>query len=447
MTKLLPLLIVFTVLCQKSFAIPVYRSQTSLFPSGDLSAHKLNAHIQRSQVKKWLKIKLQMQTGWIEEDSVFKIWEFVREVKSIEQTPLRSNPRWSEQAIHVIGKGETAYVVAEQEDWLHVQTLKGGHLAWVPKSAMVPDPKDLGVVHLLEGHSVRRAQVVDIQDGSLKVKDRAKGFELIPVTKMLSLLNFVHGFSNSKGTEFKPVLRLTAQGFLLKPSGRIELQKDLFKIYNTELAFIKKSGTRILADPHPNSAVISLAPQGASLQILSHKRQVWNLSQLSSSAEPLWWTEDLEKSKTPQIHSLQLSHKELFQRKIFAMETAQSIKGFMIASAKGVFISRNNGQTWRQVPYFGEGNFPISISGNGTLYVGGMRSQDQGESFQEYLPWHQISKTLAQHGLLQPKHLDLRQIRILDKNGVALEVKISTGDTLERFLSADGGLTWQLSLQ
>lgn len=147
----------------------------------------------------------------------------------------------------------------------------------------------------------------------------------------------------------------------------------------------------------------------------------WNQSLLEKHGE-VWWQEPNLKNKydAPII----LTTEELESRLLFAKVKATQSKNLILASANGIFISKDN-SSWKHLSQFGENNYPVAIGPKNTLIVGDQISFDEGKNFQNYLKWDQIALQ-AQISLNHPpQYLKLQNITFIAPS--TLELQIETG--------------------
>jgi hypothetical protein len=419
------------------YSIPVYKSPDSLFESGDLSLKELEEKVLRETTRVWFELENKKgNKGWARKSDLFTFWDFASIAVTSDSTPLRSNPSYESKVTKKLKKGLKVQVLAVEENWLLIQ--QAGKPYWAPLQYLHPAPYDLGHIYITDGTKPRKKERIQKVDN---LGIHALSLEKpTPIRNTLSLFHFIDGLVLEKGGPVFPVYKMLQRGYFVQKHGLIRFEDVSARIFDLSKAYAKDDGLMLRIHPNAHSTKKLLAPRGEGFKISNIHYEQWKLSKTRYDGD-LWWNNGLPKEL--QKEKLRLSTTQLFNRRIFSMQKMKNGDPTMFASAKGLFKSLD-GELWEPVSGFDEKDYPIAVSESGHIFVGDKRSIDGGKSFSNYIPWHEITQTLNKRLTYQADILELRKVKVLDKIGQHLEIKVHTGTELRTLLSANGGKSWTL---
>lgn len=151
----------------------------------------------------------------------------------------------------------------------------------------------------------------------------------------------------------------------------------------------------------------------------------------------------------------ELDTSALFKRGLFDVISSPTVAHLAFASAGGVFLTRD-GRIWKSIPRFGKANFPLAIAQDGTVFVGGYFSPDNGQHFFPYVRWEKVIKAITRRETSNAPQdfrmlaIHLTPIRAHTKTAKLLHIRQRIALTLEsknyRFVvrTSNFGENWRL---
>ena len=125
------------------------------------------------------------------------------------------------------------------------------------------------------------------------------------------------------------------------------------------------------------------------------------------------------------------------------MATSPAIPALKFVSAQGVYRT-NDGREWSRIATFANNNYPIAIAGAGAVFIGPYLSDDQGETFQQWIRWDILVSTLRHLNQHAPPSLQIAEIRPLDASGRRVLLKLNLGAGLPvSVVTDDQGVSWR----
>lgn len=426
MTGLHFLLTLTTALLGDAHAVPIFVSPKSLFPSGEGDPSELRSNVLRTQEKIWIQVKTQGRTGWMEKEKQLHFWNFT--TSAIVRRPsggLKAGDR-----VEVLSLEPSEATVVKPSHWKQTHT--------VPLDNLLPNPKSLGGIWVDVKKGDRKfSRVQSVKDGELVLEDGSK----LAVLKNLSLFHFMDSVKLRGQKGFHKVIQMTALGFLVGTDVKPVRFEDLEGwTLNPKLAFAKlNTEAALYENPQSRSKVLlKLAVGLHKLETLKEVKERWHLSSLGKKGR-FWWTDAPRVFTTEPFWSVD----ELFARKIFQLETSPKNPSLVVASANGIFLSRDSGRTFQKLKHFPDSNQPVRFNGDGHLFVGNQVSRDGGFHFDEYFSWLTLAK-LAQREL-HGQNLVFDLLKILpQKNGEGLDLVVQVSDQQLVFTTFDLGKNWRV---
>lgn len=410
-------------------ATPVYLRLDSLFPSGHYSRQLLEGRTKRVQFQRWMRVQTKAAAGdgliygWLPEDHLLTPLKLASEGVLTEDVPIRKDMEMDALNGKMLSKQTPVLLLEIKGSWVKAQPLPASEneSSWVPTESLKP----------LSRPQTQRA------------------------------------YTHSKTTVFVlPGLHARRMGDI--NAGQflsvIKFQKDWLEVqYQGGSAFIRRAdawtledlgekGARPLANqaplrsaPLPYSDLVAHLPAKASLEVIEAKTRRWGLARVQEIGD-VWWpiSEEFDDEKEPQGPGKEkILTSDLFQRKIFDMASSPAIPSLKFVSAQGVYRT-TDGQEWTKIPLFKNENYPISISSQGSIFIGPYVSDDQGETFQTWIRWDKLVATLKSRHVITPRGLQILDLRPEDATGRKLTLKLNIGlPQPVRATTEDQGLSWR----
>lgn len=447
-------LLLFTLLTSSlTFAVAVYRSPTSAFPSGERARHELENSMRKVVSKTWYFIEANDQKGWLRASLVFGPWHLSKQAVAKSLLIIRSSPAWSGPVRGQINKGDSLIIKKIEEEWALVRSPEHRE-GWVEVAELAAATNDLGYAfpranlflqNAPQPHSSTRLKLnegeqleIESINGEwfkVRVKNQT-GF--VPVADVISKFDFAKYVRTNDGRRLEvdhvigPWIKSGERYLSLSNINEIELREDLL--------FVAQRQANLRSEPNfekePSVQLSFLQPA----RLISKKEVKWALSQFSKSAS-LWWLFDKETSASFNEPE-EIATKDLFARKIYAIATSPTKPNLMFASAGGVYLTRD-GQQWTRLKEFKDQNYPIAIAPSGTVFIGSYRSFDN-KHFEQYIRWEKIASILERRYKSAPQSLTILNIKIEDHEGSNIVLTMNTGWGKTNVWSADGGHTWKI---
>jgi hypothetical protein len=154
-------------------------------------------------------------------------------------------------------------------------------------------------------------------------------------------------------------------------------------------------------------------------KIIKQEAQVWSISELNGHGKVFWKNQPLKTNEVPL-----LTKEEFLKREIYSVEwnSAQPLIG--LASSNGIFSTIDGGNNWTQLLQFKNENHPVSISPDGSWFVGSLKSNDQGQTFRHFIRMDLLARLVENQSKKTPKIFRLSEIKF--KNSL-MQIKIDTG--------------------
>lgn len=245
--------------------------------------------------------------------------------------------------------------------------------------------------------------------------------------------------------EWESAFGVLQQGWLpkeeLKTSEKLSLQLDSQSASGWRLTSQKKSTVHKL--PQAQSPGFATLEKLTPVRIIGEHQTVWALS-FEKSHGFVWWidTDELNlyqvtiKSKPQEVTTA-----DIFKRKLYDLSSHPEDINFQVASSEGIFLTRD-GKFWSPIARFNKSNLPVVFSAKGTLFVGGFRSLDDGQTFTPTLRWDRIASQVIRTTKKNPGPLKILDLENFESS-VLMTLGIGAQNTV-KLISKDEGLNWEI---
>lgn len=417
------LIVSFVLLAQTASAVPVFLKPESRFATGNQSRTKLEQRTYRTQTQRWFRVRTKDHAyGWIAEDHALTALKLVEQATLTETVPARTSV--IDNAPTAVLPAQTPVMLLEfQGSWARVQPLTEVELpqAWVPTEK------------LRANFAMNIAQRAFIyQTAALRVDASATA----RVLKNIEEGTYV-SFVRTRG-DFVEIRTDRLQGFV--PKSAVWTASDLGeKGIRAGVALAP-----LRAQPLPYAELVRSLPYSATLVMTSAQTLKWGLASTHEQGD-VWWpmTEEVvnEMALRPSDLPEKFTTAEVFSRKIFDMAASRSIPSLKFASADGIFRTVD-GATWTKIPLFRDQNYPIAVSRSGSIFVGPYVSDDNGETFQQWIRWDSLVSSLKDG--VNAQNLKIVEIRPEDSTGHKVSLRLEVGGEKPiRVATDDQGLSWK----
>lgn len=422
MRTLLFILIQWLIWCEvNAFATPVYLQPDSPFATGNHSRAWLDANTKSVQTQRWFEVETRDHTrGWIPEDFALTALHLCDRAILAEDAPARTSPDLD--AVFgkaTLAKGREFLVQDIVGSWARVQTLDhkddSAEPIWIPTESLLPShltPRSLtrGFVHT-------RTRFL-ILPGA-----HAHAFgELEPET----VVDIVTSHKSAKDKTLEPadyveVSHGSDRGFVRR--------NDLWLVsdFSNNSIHPRHRLTTLRSEPLPYASEVRSVPPSATLTLRSTRSVRWGHVKTADLGW-VWWPMDEEIAKSLNESSAsreRLSTEQMSTRKITALAESRSVPSLKFASANGIYRTLD-GENWSEITQFKNLNYPLAIAGNGSVFVGPFMSDDDGETFTQWIRWDTLIAVLG-HTSEPTKNVRITSIEPLDSNARKLAITLELG--------------------
>lgn len=184
-----------------------------------------------------------------------------------------------------------------------------------------------------------------------------------------------------------------------------------------------------------------LPPLRSHVEIVKTEATVWAVSDLDGHGE-VWWKQNSLVMDDQKHDGEWLTTEQLLRRNVFSYALTGTAKIQGLVSADGVWKTVD-GRRWTRLPDFGTQNLPVAIHPEAGWFVGSFRSPDQGKTFEPFIRWDALTRTIEENLRRPPRYVKLQKVEPLPSSRVQILV-----DTGVRRLSLRAhllGNVWQIS--
>jgi hypothetical protein len=421
------LFLVITMLSLSGFAAETsvanfYRTQQSLFPSGQAKVEDLEAKILRRDYEPWFRVTWNNKDFEIPGETVITDLQVTKTLVTKEFTELLQAPEEGSKKIGKVASKKTLQVMQTKAYWAEVLDVSQNIRGWAPLHNFEAPFSDPGVF-------------ITLTDAFLR-KSASSTSEIVTTIPRMTRVNSL-GIEKSQlkvhyqnHTGYIDLANLAGRGdFAMwayhKNKGWLGISHRengyLFTVNSLKLAL----EDFIAFNPYTDRGVISqkLTDEGPSIRsrvtIANSKAHRWVMSALEGHG-PVWWrTEVIEGAKSAPYEK-QITTEQLLKREVTSVAFAEKTqKG--LASAKGIFRT-DDGKTWTEISQFEGKNYPVNIHPEGMWFVGNYRSFDEGKSFETFIKWDKLAQKIQAGINKTPSHLRITSIESLSHSRIRILV-------------------------
>lgn len=394
-----------------------YKSPSSLFPSGQLSEEELEEKKLRSETLSTFQVR------WDNRDFQFKHDELVKEIQVADQCQVKissvlfEKPQFKTKIISKVDKSEIVRLIDIQNSWALVEKFSDKKTGYMPIDYLESFSEDLGVGFTLTSIFLKE-----------KKEDNSKLITTIPQKERVKIVFWDQSkvfiqYKNFQGYVDSELLYLKADfasHALHFKKGWIEIKHregDSLRTSKNDLIIISEFKAFITNKYRAFSLVNKdKGPKLRSrLEIKNLNGDFWNISVLPEHGE-VWWKKSYQEEAIMASNTI-LKTEEILRRKIYSMAFYPESKIKGLISAEGVFKT-TDGESWKKIDFFKEENWPVAISKNKTWIVGQYKSTNEGESFEPFIRWDQLSKMVEDTYSLTPKFMKLLKLEAKENNQI-----------------------------
>jgi len=404
-------------------ALSFYRSQQSLFSSGQASRGDLENKVLRRELEPWFRVTWNKKEYEVPGEIMVKDLQTTQTLTAKEAIDILKSPQSGSPRAFQLPAQANVIVLKTDAYWAEVLEPKSKNKGWAPLHVFTAPNEDKGVyITLIDSFLQKSAQ----SSGEI-ITTIPRNVRLMPLEIEKNFLKVQYnthiGYVDLSNLACRGDFAMWAyhkrQGWL----GISHRENGFLMTVNNQKIPLNDF---IAFSPYSNRGVISqkLSEDGPSIrsrvQILDQKAHRWALSVLEGHGEVWWRTEDTEQltksESTQQISTEQLLKKEI---SAFSFASTKSMKG--LASANGIYRTED-GKTWTQIPLFEDKNYPVTIHPDGIWYVGSYRSFDEGKTFEPYIKWDKLAEQIQAGIHKAPRHLRIAQIEALPHSRIRILV-------------------------
>jgi hypothetical protein len=412
--------------------IPVYLRTNSQFPSGHNSRQLLENRNRKYASQRWFKVETKDKAhGWIAEDDSISALKLVNQAKLTEATNLYSERSNSALEKHALKAGDVVRIIDIMGSWALVRTSIrpiGIHDAWIPTQKLtpvLPPAANVGEQKFFLTHTTNLFALPN-RHGAVDAQ--------IPASTIVVLVP-----NQALSNEWLEVQTKLGKGYVLRSEAVAAVD-----LGPTGLKLIEDS-TPLRAAPFPDAPTIRHLATDTQLKMIDQHTLRWGFAKVPELGEVWWPTTHYARANSDMRPAAEhIKNRELFRRKIFDMASSPLIPQLKFASAQGVYRTTDN-EEWTKIQQFEDKNYPIAIAGEGTVFVGQFMSEDQGETFREWIRWDSLVDTIRRNFRISPRSMRIQEIRPEDPKGQRVILRLSVGDGGQvKLLTENQGRTWRV---
>lgn len=215
-------------------------------------------------------------------------------------------------------------------------------------------------------------------------------------------------------------------------------EADMFEL--SQKALISQPTVKLMIEPRRDSAVVTTVSALETHSISDSTTIKWGETKAQKHGSV--WIRIHESPPSPTTRTTnEYSTNDILSRSLFDMATSRVNPHVMAVSAQGVFLTRD-GQKWKKLKEFGDSNYPVAFSGDGTLFVGQHQSDNLGETFTPFLKWDNVTHVIRSGLQSVPSQMRIVDIRNRDDDK-SLLIELDVGKKrIVQISTGDKGTTW-----
>ena len=408
---------------------PIYLQLSSRFPSGQRARRDLELRTNSSQIQRWFRVRTAIGSrqvlGWIPEDHSLTALKLSTLVRLNTSVPDRFAPHLDSIRQTRLPINSPLVVLDDLGSWMRVRPLTDtapGADSWVPTSALRRDPLEQS----------RKAYVFQRSDLRLQPSEKSTVLAQVHAGEFILVLS-----ERKVGARHWIEMRTENNAAMWLPRDSVWLAADV------DEKWVRPQGINLelRSAPHPSADVVTRLKVNARLEILGSRSLRWG--RVTLDKQSYWWPmSDDDKRLETSRPTMTLSFEDLKQRKIFDQVRSEEL-GLHIVSAQGVFVS-TDGENYRRVDRFENKNFPLSLTAMGIVIAGPYRSNDQGQTWEQWIRWDRLAETLAEHEDAEAfSRMRISELHTLDQDGRHVQAVLDIGKSRKiRVETSDQGQSW-----
>lgn len=215
-------------------------------------------------------------------------------------------------------------------------------------------------------------------------------------------------------------------------------EADMFEL--SQRALISQPTVKLMIEPRRDSAVVTTVSGLETYSIADSTIVKWGETKAKNHGAV--WVRIRESLPTPATRAgNEYLTNDILSRPLFDMATSRANPHVMVVSAQGVFLT-HDGQKWKKLKEFGDSNYPVAFSGDGTLFVGQHQSDNLGETFTPFLKWDNVTHVIRSGLQSVPSQMRIVDIRNRDDDK-SLLIELDVGrKRIVQLSTGDKGTTW-----
>lgn len=408
-------------------AASFYRSPESYFRSGQASRAILAEGQLRTEFEYNLQVEWDRKTYTLKSGEILQDLHCASRVALKENSQLLGDRRSDALVMGELNKGQVLPLLEIRDHWARVRTTSGIE-GWMPASRLETRSDDLGVYIPVIETFLR-----DRPDNDGKILTTLPRRARLEATVIHDSGWIGVNYRGQKGYvdihhvggrgDFATWAWVPPKGWLMVThrEGSVLRAKSGEKIKLTDVRGYAASPAKgIVMQNDPNVR----PPLRAHVMVRKTEATLWGVSRLDGHGDVWWKKESIVVQDKPE-KAPWLTTEELLQRDVFSYALTQDPKKPQgLASAKGIWKTED-GARWTKLLEFGDQDLPVSIHTAGVWFVGTQQSSDQGKTFEPYIRWDSLTRTVEENLLRPPLFLRLQRIESLPSQQI--EILVDTG--------------------
>ncbi len=411
--------------------MPVYLRVDSRFPSGHYTRQTLEGRTRKIHFQRWFRVETADKAyGWIPEEELLTPLMLASEAVLRESTAARTEMRLDSEPQEILPKSMRVEITEVVGSWVRARPLNPGETPenyhgdridyWIPVDAL----RVVSTGPIRKVFVSRPSPIFVLPGPHARVAFESKASTIYRVGKVMPGWLQIHTAAGEQYLRRRDAIAIEDLG-----ENGVRPFSDLVPLRSA---------------PLPYANLVRNLKSGAPLKVLNAQSLRWGLARLTEVGEIWWPIDDEHDDDRKGVPRESLNTALLFKRKIFDMASSPRIPSLKFISAQGVYRT-SDGDEWTKIPLFQDKNYPIAIASSGAVFVGPFISDDQGETFTQWIRWDSLVSTLKRSLRLTPKSLQIQDIRLEDSRGQRVVLKISIGDgSLIKLITDDQGFNWKL---
>lgn len=421
-------------------AVEFYRFPTAPFSSGRAARAVLESKLERTELEQVYQVTWDGKNYTLKHENLITEADCLAKAKLKENASILADPKSNATIRQIASKGTVVEVLATDDNWSFVQN--GAVQGWIPQHRLEAISEDRGVYIALVDTFVRkrpdhlsgirttlskgtRVKITGVSDGWLRISYDGKSY-FVDSRHFVGRPDFAL-WAWKKSGEWVPIQHREGTFLKTRKGDLLALSAVTAFAGNPKKAIVRSSGA-------------NQPPMRAHTEVVKKEITQWGVSRLDGHG-PVWWRQDRQIERDEREQGPWISTEELLKRKIYSYALVDSKKIRGLVSAQGVWKT-TDGKFWRQIPEFGTQNWPVAIHSDGSWFAGAFRSRDEGDTFEPFIRWDQIAKTLENSLHRQPRYLKLQKIDPLPHS--RLQILVDTGVKRVSLRTHLEGNTWQV---